>query len=201
LVKRAQQGDRQACEDLFTRCDGNVRRWARAEVGEDRADDLRQEVLMRAHRKLKSLDVPEAFLGWLRVMTRRLAYNLLKRERPERRWWTSAANDRSLDIFELIPGRESDPALEYLEEADRQACLEIIWQVVARMEPRQRLLAELYYREGRSIAQIAHRLGTRRKPLPEGTVKTHLNRLRKTIRKEVLGLGALVELPHAPMLA
>ena len=73
--------------------------------------------------------------------------------------------------------------------------------VVARMEPRQRLLAELYYREGRSIAQIAHRLGTRRKPLPEGTVKTHLNRLRKTIRKEVLGLGALVELPHAPMLA
>lgn len=201
LVERAQKGDHQAREDLFSQCDANVRRWARAEVGEDRADDLRQEVLMRAHRKLKSLEVPEAFLGWLRVMTRRLAYNLLKRERPERRWWASAANDRSLDIFELIPGRESDPALEYLEEADRQACLEIIWQVVSRLEPRQRLLAELYYREGRSITQIAHRLGTQRKPLPEGTVKTHLNRLRKIIRKEVLGLGGQGEPPHAPMLA
>ncbi|RLS84489.1 MAG: hypothetical protein DWI07_02390, partial [Planctomycetota bacterium] len=69
LVRRALAGDLEARNELFARSDGNVWRWSRSEVGAHRADDLRQEVLLRAHRKLNGLEVPEAYLGWLRIMT------------------------------------------------------------------------------------------------------------------------------------
>jgi len=201
LVRRALAGDLEARNELFARSDGNVWRWSRSEVGAHRADDLRQEVLLRAHRKLNGLEVPEAYLGWLRIMTRRLAYNLLKKERPERRWWTSATSERSFDIFELIPGRETDPAMDFLNESDRKACLEIIWKVVETLEPAQRNLADLYYRQGKSVTQIAITLGSARKPKPQGTVKTLLNRLRKAIRRGVVEMAGSTTLPHEPMQA
>jgi len=185
LVVLAQSGDIQARNELFAQLRPAVRLWARVEVGEGRADDLCQEVMMRAHRKLKSLDAPEAIRKWLRVMTRRLGYNLLKRERPERRWWASATNDRALDIFDLIPGRENDPAQEILDDEDRKACLDEIWRVVERLNFKQRILAKLYYGEGRSVSAIARALGEPGCPIPLGTVKTLLNRLRINIRAAV----------------
>lgn len=189
LVVLAQGGDSLSRNELFSRLRPAVRQWARVEVGEGRAEDLCQEVLFRAHRKLNSLEAPGAIRKWLRVMTRRLGYNLLKRERPERRWWASATNDRSLDIFDLIPGRENDPAQEILDEADRRACLELIWQVVEGLDSRQRILAKLYYGEGRPISAIARALGTVGRPLPQGTVKTLLNRLRINLRAGVREIG------------
>ncbi len=182
IVVLAQKGDIHARNDLFTRLRPAVRSWARVEVGEGRADDLCQEVLCRAHRKLDSLEEPGAIRKWLRVMTRRLGYNLLKRERPERRWWASASNDRSLDIFDLIPGRENDPAQELVDETERKACLEEVWRVVEELDLRQRILAKLYYGEGWTISAIARKMSNDENPLPIGTVKTLLNRLRMNVR-------------------
>ncbi len=201
LVVLAKAGNQQARNELFARSADAVESWARQDVGPARSEDLSQEVLLRAHRKLDSLMVPEAFLGWLRVMTRRMAYNLLKKERPERRWWVTTAAVRSLEIFELLPGREKDPGLEFFEESDRRVCLELIWRVVGTLEPRQQMLADYYYRQGRTVEQISRAMGLPGQPLPMGTVKTSLSRLRKAIRRGVEGQEVFSVPDHGPMKA
>jgi DNA-directed RNA polymerase specialized sigma24 family protein len=91
--------------------------------------------------------------------------------------------------------------MDFLNESDRKACLEIIWKVVETLEPAQRNLADLYYRQGKSVTQIAITLGSARKPKPQGTVKTLLNRLRKAIRRGVVEMDGATTLPHEPMQA
>src|SRR6476660_1345313 len=80
LVRAAQRGDRQAFGDLFERFERHVlaiglRRLS--DYGE--AQELCQDVFIQAMKKIDQLRTPEAFPGWLRQITVRMAINRLVR--------------------------------------------------------------------------------------------------------------------------
>ena len=74
LVSAAQGGDRSAFGELATRFEGMVYAQALRRLGDhSEAQELTQEVLLKAFEKLYQLKVPAAFGGWLRSITVRMS--------------------------------------------------------------------------------------------------------------------------------
>ena len=83
LVELAQAGDRDAFGELATRFEGMVYAIALRRLGNhSEAQELCQEVLVKAMQKIEQLEVPAAFGGWLRSITVRMAINRQVRRAP-----------------------------------------------------------------------------------------------------------------------
>src|SRR5688572_24082915 len=82
LVVAAQAGDRAAFAELVERYQRAVFHTALRKTGDvGEAQELVQDVFVQALRKIGQLRVPEAFGGWLRSITGRLAINRAVRGR------------------------------------------------------------------------------------------------------------------------
>ena len=83
LVRAAQAGDRNAFGTLFERFQPTVMAIAMRRL-RDHADaqELCQDVFVQAMLKIEQLRVPEAFIGWLRQITVRMAINRAIRRAP-----------------------------------------------------------------------------------------------------------------------
>ena len=83
LVQSAQNGDRHAFGELARRFEGMVYALGMRRLGNhSEAQELTQEVLMKAFEKLHQLEAPAAFGGWLRSITVRMAINRRVRRAP-----------------------------------------------------------------------------------------------------------------------
>ena len=80
LVQAAQRGDRLAFGVLFTRFERHVMAIALRRLGDfGEAQELCQDVFIQAMKKIRQLREPEAFAGWLRSITNRMAINRIVR--------------------------------------------------------------------------------------------------------------------------
>ncbi len=84
LVCAAQSGDRAAFGALYERYGPMIHGILLSHVGFADAEDLLQEVFIRAMQQLRSLRDPAAFGGWLAVIARRAATDLHRRQKPSR---------------------------------------------------------------------------------------------------------------------
>jgi RNA polymerase sigma factor (sigma-70 family) len=131
--------------------------------------DVAQEVYLLVWRDLRRLREPASFLPWLRQLTRNRAHQALRgRVRQRRRL---AADADSLLAAAADPRPD---ALEHLVSAEERAALA---DAVAALPAAVREVVLLYYREGRSAAQVAALLD-----LSEEAVRQRLSRARKHLR-------------------
>jgi RNA polymerase sigma factor (sigma-70 family) len=166
-VRLAAAGDRSAYERLVRRCAGLVSAIALSIVHDvGRSEDVAQEVFVAAWKDLARLRNPRTFLPWLRNMTRHLSFRMLRdRHVPtadER--LASQADERATAAEQLLAAeRDSvlDEALMALEVEDREVLL-------------------VYYREGRSLRQVASLLD-----LSEPAARKRLSRARARLREGV----------------
>lgn len=147
----------------------------------DEAQDLTQEVFLRVFRNLKSFRAGEgSFVVWLNRLTRNLLIDHYRRTKADRK--TDSIEDQLTHIEEatapesradsLLAGRE---ASEMLKTALQKLSPELRETVILRD------IEELEYRE---IAQILN--------VPEGTVKSRLNRGRAELAKALRRLKVTV---------
>ena len=125
------------------------------------AEDLVQEVCVRAYPRLGEVEQLEQPRGWLLRVLYRLFVDL--RRRYERK------NVRAIDENEEFASSEPSPA----EEADRALDrwrIEDAWQ---HLSQEQRLLLAMHDVEGYSLAEIHTLTG-----LKDGTIKSRLHRAR-----------------------
>ena len=173
LVERCLSGEEAAWEDLVKVHTKRVYSICYRFTGSDGpAQDLTQEVFLRVFRTLKSFRSGEGSFGvWLARLTRNLLIDHYRRNRLER---ASDSLDDQLPMLEarsaadsradgLLAGRE---ASELLQAALQKLSPELRETVILRD------IEELDYRE------IAQALG-----VPEGTVKSRLNRGRAELAR------------------
>jgi RNA polymerase sigma-70 factor (ECF subfamily) len=161
-VQRAAGGDHEAFERLYHGHVGRVHALARRMVGDEVADDLTQEVFIRAWQKLSTFRGDARFGTWLH----RLAVNhmLTRREALRRAESRESGGDGTLDGVPAVERRTSGAAL------DLDAAIRLL-------PDGARQVFVLYDVEGYGHDEIADRMG-----ISVGTSKSQLHRARMLLR-------------------
>jgi RNA polymerase sigma factor (sigma-70 family) len=135
----------------------------------DEAEDVTQEVFLRAFERLDSKEPPAIWEAWLV----RVAVNAC-RDRQRSSWWKS--RHRQGDLDELAPSlsRSSE------DEARSREWQARVWNRLRSLNHKQRSVFVLRYIEGWSTNEVAQTLG-----LSVAAVKTHLFRAVRYLRKAV----------------
>ena len=163
LVRNTLQGDTYAYGELVHRYQASVFNVCYRLLGEQReAEDLAQEVFIRAYQRLQSFDAQRPFGPWIRRVAANLCYNHLQINQPV-----------LLPILD-----EQDYEVE--KSHDPQTMIEIseknkaVRQAIAKLPPAYRMVLELRHYHELSYEEIAEELN-----LPLNTIRSHLFRARK----------------------
>jgi RNA polymerase sigma-70 factor (ECF subfamily) len=180
LIERCLKGDQQAWEAVVRQYWRKVFNVAYKFVGRhDQAEDLTQDIFLKVFKSLATFDRRANFQTWLISVSRNLCIDHYRSVRKERE-----TIDRDVNADDLSPvSTEVGPHLA-LERRDN---VELLKSAFAQMETegleklvqavKMRDLQELSYQE------IADQLG-----LPEGTVKSRINRGRSELARQITRL-------------
>jgi RNA polymerase sigma-70 factor (ECF subfamily) len=169
LVRAAQSGSRTAFGTLVEQYQGLVMSIALRRLGNyAEAQELSQDVFVKAMEKLDQLREPACFGAWLRSIINRMAINRAVRRTPV----ITAEN-------EVMEGRcaEEQTPLSIVLERERSS------QVRAglrRLRDMDRETLEAFYVEGQSLREMSERFEA-----PLGTIKRRLHVARKRLSREV----------------
>lgn len=178
LVSRAARGDERAIGLLYDRYGGVLYAVAYRIVGQRAdAEEVVLEAFAQAWREAARFEAGRGSVaGWLTMIARSRALDLVRGRSRRDRMTASAAADRpdaSPGMSEFRP----DPAKALDHDERRQQ----VQQALATLSPPQRQAIELAYFEGLSQSEIAERLAE-----PLGTVKTRvrlgMQKLRECLR-------------------
>lgn len=182
LVERCVSGDEGAWEDLVKTHTRRVYSICYRFVGKDsEAQDLTQEVFLRLFRTLPSFRAGQgSFTVWLSRMTRNLLIDNYRRTRQERITDSIEEQLPMLEQRSVGAGSRADALV-----AGREAS-ELLQAALQRLSPELRETVILRDLEEMEYKEIAETLG-----VPEGTVKSRLNRgraeLARVLRKHQPG--------------
>ena len=167
-VLRCQTGDRAAFDRLVRRYHGRLLYFVRRLAGDDRSDDLVQDVWLAVWRQLPRLREVESFRPWVYRIARNLA---LKRRRDEPR---SAAPTPLLPEQFPDDGPEPDEASFRAEDAAR------VHAALARLSPGHQEVLALRFLEDMTYEQVAEVV-----ECDLGTVKSRLHYAKRALRREL----------------
>ncbi len=169
LVLAAQAGDREAFGELATRFEPMVYSIAVRRLGNhSEAQELCQEVLVKAMQKLEQLKVPAAFAGWLRSITVRMAINRQVRRAP-----VVATEPQALDATCYESATPLDAVLA--NERAKQ-----VRGGLARLGELDRHTLEAFYVRGESLSEMSESFAA-----PIGTIKRRLHVARKRLARQL----------------
>lgn len=175
LVRAAQAGDRYAFGELFERFERHVFAVALRRLGDyNEAQELTQDVFVQAMQKIDQLRQPEAFGGWMRAITHRMAINRAVRRGPD-----LPMEPETLEATCV----ESATPLANVLEGERQTQVQA---GLARLRELDRETLVAFYVNGKTLIEMADEFEA-----PVGTIKRRLHVARKRLAKEVEGLMAL----------
>lgn len=181
LVARCLEGDESAWEDLVRTYTRRVYSICYRFTGrESEAQDLTQEVFLKVFRNFRSFRSGEGSFGtWLARLTRNLLIDHYRRTKNER---------ATASIEDQLPMLEEKAAIEGRTEAalaGREAS-EALQKALAKLSPDLRETVILRDIEGLEYREIAQVLG-----VPEGTVKSRLNRGRSELARALRQMRAV----------
>ncbi len=171
VVARAQDGDMLAFERLVDDYQTPLFRFAfRIVADRQLAEDIVQDSLVAAWRKLPTLNEPQAFRGWIYQVVTFRCLDALRRRRAE------PVLIDGMDVTDHHPvhnqRRQSDPAVQ----VEQAAQLEGLQQVVGELSTDQRLCWLMKDVHGLSYTEIGTALN-----LPVSTVRGRLARARQQL--------------------
>jgi RNA polymerase sigma-70 factor (ECF subfamily) len=173
LIQRCLQGDQIAWDLIVRQYWRKVFNVAYKFVGKhDEAEDLTQDIFLKIFKSLDTFDRRANFQTWLISISRNLCIDHYRSVRKERE-----TIDRDVDANELTPASAEPGPVAALEQRDRVTLLRQAMNGLPdtlRTAVMMRDIQELSYQE------IADRLR-----LPEGTVKSRINRGRTELARQI----------------
>jgi RNA polymerase sigma-70 factor (ECF subfamily) len=173
LIQRCLRGDQVAWERIVRLHWRRVFNVAYKFVGKhDEAEDLTQDIFLKIFKSLNTFDRRANFQTWLISVSRNLCIDHYRSVRKERQ-----TIDRDVDTNELSPATAEPGPMAALEQRDRVSLLRNALTALPdslRTAVVMRDIQELSYQD------IATRLH-----LPEGTVKSRINRGRTELARQI----------------
>lgn len=144
------------------------------------AEDLAQEVFVKAFRALASYDPARKFSSWLFKIAHNTALDHLRRQELDTVPLEAGVEDRRDWAEVLIDHAAVDPEAT----AGRRDLARALERAVGRLRPEYRAAVLLRFQEGLSYQEIAEALDQ-----PLGTIKTNLHRARKALAELMAEAG------------
>jgi RNA polymerase sigma-70 factor (ECF subfamily) len=172
LVSLASAGDDAAFTTLVTRYHPAVFRWSLTFAWDsDEAEDIAQEVFVRAHRQLSQYRSDGSLEAWFYSITRRAASQRRRTHKRRKRLALSPGARPIKDVYTTDPGGR----------VDRERAASIILELFSELPQRQREIFDLVDLQGLSPTEAAARTGM--KPV---SVRANLFKARSAIRAKLL---------------
>lgn len=178
--------------DLVTRClEGDVTAWETLVAAYwkrvftlaykfaarfDEAEDLTQEIFVKLFRALATYDRRASFETWLTRVSRNLCIDHYRRRRREAQKFADEIDLDAIQLDELVSRPDAS-----LEKRDRIA---MVRAALVRLPSTYREPVAL-----RDIHELSYEQIARRLQLPEGTVKSRINRGRRELARHLRVLG------------
>src|SRR5947209_17047831 len=181
LIRRAQQGDTAAFEELVRLYDRSVLRLAVHLTGsQEDGQDIYQEVFLRAYVNLARFRFESSFYTWIYRIVTNLCLDHLRKK-----------NSRGLDVTTTVsPDGQEGEVLNRMPDQRPGASPErslvgrelrrCILRALGRLSPRERMIFELKHYHGLRLRTVADFLNT-----TEGTIKNTLYRATHKLRTQL----------------
>ena len=190
VVARALAGSQEAFRLLVTRFERPVYALVLRMVHDpSTAEDLAQEVFVKAFRRLETYDPSRKLASWLFKIAHNTTIDHLRRSEPETVPLAAPEDDDRGDLLSVLADLSNEsPAAA----AERRDMARVLSRAIATLRPEYRSTVVLRYVEELSYQEIVEVTG-----LPLGTVKTNLHRARKELAQAMAGFGWKVETGEA----
>jgi RNA polymerase sigma-70 factor, ECF subfamily len=145
LIRRANQGDRQAFDELFRQHVDEVYRRITRLIGPDpEREDLVQEVFLAAFRGLHGFRGEASFSTWIYRIVVHIAYSHLRRRRP------ALPQEKASEAIEQLVEESLSVEAATAQRQQVQQALELLSQI----KPKKRMAFVLRVVEGLSLQEI-----------------------------------------------
>jgi RNA polymerase sigma-70 factor (ECF subfamily) len=179
LIARARHGDAGAMEQLIRVHQAALYAFLLRMSGRpDVAEDVAQEAFVRVLANLDRFDDRYRFSTWLFTIARRLYVNAMQKLRP--------AYDT--DTVGGQQDAEPGPGGQLARGETMSNARRVLDEALASLGRQQREIILLFHQQGWSISDIAVHLR-----MPEGTVKSHLHRARRRMRRCIISRAGQYE--------
>ncbi len=173
LIQRCLKGDQLAWDAIVKQYWRKVFNVAYKFVGKhDEAEDLAQDIFLKIFKSLDTFDRRANFQTWLISISRNLCIDHYRSVRKERE-----TIDRDVDASDLSPQSHEPGPVAALEQRDRVALLR---EAMAALPDTLRTAVLMRDIQELSYQEIADQLR-----LPEGTVKSRINRGRTELARQI----------------
>jgi RNA polymerase sigma factor (sigma-70 family) len=173
LIQQCLQGDQRAWDAIVQQYRRKVFNVAYKFVGKhDEAEDLTQDIFLKVFKSLGTFDRRANFQTWLISVSRNLCIDHYRSVRNERQ-----LIDRGVDPADLSPAAGDPGPVASLEQQDRVVLLR---EALASLPESLRTAVLMRDIQELSYQEIADRL-----KLPEGTVKSRINRGRTELARQI----------------
>lgn len=169
LIELACAGDHDAAERLIRTHQSSLYSYILRLCGRpDLAEDIVQDAFVRVLMNLHRFDPRFRFSTWLFTIAKRLLVNASQKHRPL----------YDSDIVGSWGAGPGDPSLPAVREESRTTSRKAIDDALDQLGMEQREIIILFHQQEWPISMIAEYM-----KMPEGTVKSHLHRGRKKMRR------------------
>ena len=176
LVRRAQEGDRDAFEELVRRTSRLVYARLYLETGDrHRSEDLLQETMLTAFRTIQQLTHPEKFRSWLLRIAQNTAIDAIRHESRKKR---TPEPERLRLRQDAITLRPPDEQIEQDELRDK------VLAILRSLPEEYRLPLTLRYLGGADYETIEQQMGLTNGAL-RGLLHRGIQKLRAELKKEL----------------
>src|SRR6202790_2437493 len=173
VIERCLQGDQSAWDVIVRQHWRKVFNVAYKFVGKhDEAEDLAQDIFLKVFKSLDTFDRRANFQTWLVSVSRNLCIDHYRSVRKERE-----TINRDVDAGELSPASPDESPVAAIEQRDRVILLR---QALAALPASLRTAVLMRDIQEMSYQEIADTLR-----LPEGTVKSRINRGRSELGRQI----------------
>jgi RNA polymerase sigma-70 factor, ECF subfamily len=173
IIERCLNGDQAAWESIVRIYRRKVFNVAYKFVGRhDQAEDLTQDVFLKLYKSLDTFDRRANFQTWLISVSRNLCIDHYRAVRKERE-----TINRDVDPEDFAPVSTDPRADTQLEQRDR---VRLLRQALDKLAPTLRTAVMLRDIQELTYQEIADKLH-----LPEGTVKSRINRGRTELARQI----------------
>jgi RNA polymerase sigma-70 factor (ECF subfamily) len=184
LVQKAIDGDGEAFGELVEKYESFVYRTVFYDLkSHEDAQDISQEVFIKAYKALSSFRADSEFTTWLYRICKNTVYDYLRKNAKKKPLLFSELSspedgDREFDIADTVGSYDPEKTAVSNETA------RIVNDAIRTLSEEHRTIIVMRDIEGMSYAQISDVTS-----LEEGTVKSRLSRARSALKKKLEGKG------------